>query len=110
MRTGNLALLRVIRPRGFVMTRMTREFSLVLLGAGMLTSGYFLWPEKDFEQRAEEQAQARVGGRSSGGSHMFFFVHRSGGTYASGGSRSPAMSAVSTRGFGSSGARFSGGS
>ena len=39
------------------MTRMSREFSLVLLGAGLLTAGYFMWPEKDFEKRAEEQAK-----------------------------------------------------
>ena len=25
------------------MTRMTREFTLLLLGSGLLTSGYFLW-------------------------------------------------------------------
>ena len=34
------------------MTRMSREFSLVLLGAGLLTAGYFAWPEQDFERRA----------------------------------------------------------
>ena len=38
------------------MTRMTREFSLVLLGASALTAAYFLWPEQDFEKRSEEQA------------------------------------------------------
>lgn len=95
------------------MTRMTREFSLVLVGAGILSAGYFLWPEKDFEKRAEEQAQARVGGngRTSHG-HMLFFVHTtSGQRYATAGAaRSPAMAAVGTRGFGSTGARISGGS
>ena len=30
------------------MTRMSREFSLVLLGAGLLTAGYFMWPETGF--------------------------------------------------------------
>jgi len=94
------------------MTRMTREFSLVLLGAGVLTAGYFMWPEQDYQKRAEEQARARVGGRGhASGGHMLFFVHTSGGSYASrGGSRSPAMAAVSSRGFGSTGARMGGGS
>ena len=92
------------------MTRMTREFSLVLLGAGVLSSGYFLWPEKDFEKRAEEQAQAQIGGHShGGGGHVFFFAHHPGGARVSTGGRSPAMSAVPTRGFGSTGARFSAG-
>ena len=34
------------------MSRMSREFSLVLVGAGILTAGYFMWPEQDFEKRA----------------------------------------------------------
>jgi hypothetical protein len=92
------------------MTRMTREFSLVLLGAGVLTTGYFLWPEKDFENRAEEQARDRVGGRSSGGVHGFVYLGHVGRSYASSGGRPPAMAPVATRGFGSTGARFGAGS
>lgn len=93
------------------MTRMTREFSLVLVGASVLTAGYFLWPERDFEKRSEEQARARVGGRTGSGVPMLLFIHSSRGTsYASAGAaRSPAMAAVSSRGFGSTGARISGG-
>ena len=92
------------------MTRMTREFSLVLLGAGVLTAGYFMWPEQDFEKRAEEQARARVGGGRTHVGVPILFIHTSGGAYASrGGARSPAMAAVSSRGFGSTGARMSGG-
>jgi hypothetical protein len=94
------------------MTRMTREFSLVLVGAGILSAGYFVWPEKDFEKRSEEQARARVGGgngRHTHG-HMLFFIHTtSGARSAPGGARSPAMAAVGSRGFGSTGARISGG-
>src|SRR5262245_52947609 len=49
------------RGRGSPMTRMSREFTLVLLGAGVLTAGYFLWPEDDPARKANEQAnQGRV--------------------------------------------------
>ena len=37
------------------MARMTREFSLVLVGSGILTAGYFLYPEDDIEARQKEQ-------------------------------------------------------
>jgi hypothetical protein len=89
------------------MTRMSREFSLVLLGAGLLTAGYFAWPE-DFEKRAEEQAGKRVGSR---GGHILFLGHFGGGRMsAAGGTRSPAFASVSRGGLGSIGARVSGGS
>jgi hypothetical protein len=97
--------------QGVAMTRMTREFSLVLLGAGILTAGYFMWPEQDFEGRAEEQAAKRVGGngqRRSGGGHMLLFIHSSGGSHSVTG-RSPAMASVSRGGFGAVGGRISGG-
>ena len=88
------------------MTRMTREFSLVLLGASALTATYFLWPEKDFEKRVDEQAQQRVGGSPSG-MHGFIWIHT--GSYASAGSRPAGVAAVSRGGFGSTGGRFSAG-
>jgi hypothetical protein len=92
------------------MTRMSREFSLVLLGAGLLSAGYFMWPEKDFEKRAEEQAQNRVGGRRHTGGHVLFIGHFGGGSSSvKGGGRSPAMASVSKGGFGSIGGRVSGG-
>ena len=90
------------------MTRMSREFSLVLLGAGMLTAGYFMWPEQDFEKRAEEQATNRVGGRRGTAGHVLFIGHF-GGTSSVSGGRSPAMASVSRGGFGSIGARVGGG-
>lgn len=90
------------------MTRMSREFSLVLLGAGILTAGYFVWPEKDFEKLAEEQARNRVGSRSH--AHVLFIGHfGSGARSVSGGARSPAMATVARSGFGSIGGRVSGG-
>jgi hypothetical protein len=89
------------------MTRMSREFSLVLLGAGVLTAGYFMWPEKDFEKRAEEQARNRVGGGRTHGT-VLFIGHFGGSSSVSGG-RSPAMAGVSKGGFGSIGGRVGGG-
>jgi hypothetical protein len=89
------------------MTRMSREFSLVLLGAGLLTAGYFLWPEQDFEKRAEEQARQRVGGGRTGGG--FIFIGHFGGSSSVSGGRSPAMASVSKSGFGSIGGRVASG-
>jgi hypothetical protein len=89
------------------MTRMSREFSLVLLGAGLLTAGYFMWPEQDFEKRAEEQARNRVGGRSHVGGILF--IGHFGGSSSVSGARSPAMASVSKGGLGSIGGRVSGG-
>jgi hypothetical protein len=93
------------------MTRMTREFSLVLLGAGLLTTGYFWWPEQDFEKRAEEQAQKRVGGGANGRSHgigILYIGHFGGGSSSVGG-RPPALASVNKAGFGSIGGRVGGG-
>ncbi len=92
------------------MSRMSREFSLVLLGSSMLSTGYFAWPEQDFEKRAEEQAQHRVGGHSSGGGHVIFISHYGGAGSMSGAGRAPAMASVSRGGLGSIGARVGGGS
>ena len=91
------------------MSRMSREFSLVLVGAGILTAGYFAWPEQDFEKKTEEQARQRVGGRSHGGGMFLMFVHSGGGSYSkTGGARAATMGSTS-RGFGSVGGRVSGG-
>ena len=93
------------------MTRMSREFSLVLLGAGLLTAGYFAWPEQDFEKKAEEQARKRVGG--NGQAHAPAAGSSSSATTAAGpasaAGRSPAMASVSKGGFGSIGGRVGGG-
>ncbi len=93
------------------MTRMSREFSLVLLGAGLLTAGYYAWPEQDFDKRAEEQARKRVGGNGGTRSHggMFIFIGHFGGGSSSMSGRSPAMASVSKGGFGSIGGRVGGG-
>ncbi len=90
------------------MTRMSREFSLVLLGAGLLTAGYFTWPEPDFEKRADEHAARRTGSRT-GGSHLIFIGHFGGGPSSVSGSRSAAFASVSKGGFGSIGGRVASG-
>jgi hypothetical protein len=88
------------------MTRMSREFSLVLLGAGLLTAGYFMWPEQDFEKRAEDQARNRVGARTGHGGFIFIGHFGGGGSSSvTGGARSPAMASVSKGGLGSIGGR-----
>ncbi|HSQ58378.1 MAG TPA: hypothetical protein VLM40_21840 [Gemmata sp.] len=89
------------------MTRMSKEFSLVLLGSGLLTAGYFLWPEPDFEKRAEEQAGRRVGGRTGG--HILFIGHFGGGPSSVSGARPAAIGSVTRGGFGSIGGRVAGG-
>jgi hypothetical protein len=93
------------------MTRMSREFSLVLLGAGLLTAGYFAWPEQDLAKEADKQAEKRVGGRPrSGGGFIFIGHFGGGGSYSTTGTgRSPAMASVSKGGFGSIGGRVGGG-
>ena len=91
-----------------VMSRMSREFSLVLVGAGILTTGYFMWPEDTYEKRAVDRAAGRVGGRTHGGGGMLLFVHSGGGSYSTTGSRGASMGRTSG-GFGARGAAISGG-
>ena len=96
------------------MSRMSREFSLVLLGSGILTAGYFTAPspEGEMEKKQEEQAAARTG-HGSGYRHgggMFLFIHS---PYYGGGSVNgrPAAYSPTTRsgGLGAAGRAFSGG-
>jgi hypothetical protein len=88
------------------MTRMTRDFSLVLLGASILTAGYFLAKSPDMEAKADEQAAERVGGGerdSSGRYHYrpgFVMVWVHSPVYSGGAGRSPAVGGVSRGGFG----------
>jgi len=95
------------------MTRMTKELSLVLLGSGILTAGYFCIPqaEEEMEAKAEEQAAERTGHnrthyRTSG---HFFFIHSYG--YAGSPTGRPSAYTASTRsgGFGGFSKSFSGG-
>ena len=91
------------------MPRMTRELSLVLVGSGILTAGYFLYPEDDIEAKQKEQVQQQLAGnqnnnhgtRRHGG--VFIWIHT--GAFSSGPSSRPvAMGGnVSRGGFGSIG-------
>jgi len=92
------------------MTRMSREFSLVLMGAGLLTAGYFAWPEENFEKATTEQDAKRVGGRHGyGGAHILFIGYYGGGSYSTPGARPFTSAGVAKSGFGSIGARVGGG-
>lgn len=98
------------------MTRMSREFSLVLLGAGLLTAGYFVWdPEEKIANQADTESAKRVGDnngngtRRSGGTFIFIGHIGGGGPSSVSGGRSPAMASVSKGGFGSVGGRVGGG-
>jgi hypothetical protein len=97
------------------MARMTREFSLVLVGSGILTAGYFLYPEDDIEAKQKEQVQQQVAGNNNDNQGRrrhyygpgFIWIHTGawgpGGNSASAG-RPPAMGGgVARGGFGSIG-------
>ncbi len=93
------------------MTRMSREFSLVLLGAGILSAGYFVAPSnaEELEKKADDQAAAQVGEDPNQTHHrhrtggMFLFIHSPGYAAGYGGGRTAAMPGVSRGGFGSAG-------
>lgn len=92
------------------MARMSREFSLVLLGAGVLTAGYFWFSEEEklFAKEKEEEQKRQQVSSHRGHSHpgMFIFMHT--GSYA--GRGSPASpSGVARGGFGGIGAHTAGG-
>jgi hypothetical protein len=97
------------------MTRMSKEFTLVLLGSGILTAGYFTVPsaEEEMEKKAEEQAAHRTGHthyhRHHGIGFIPLFIHSHG--YAGSATGRPAAHSATTRsgGFGSVGRAFSGG-
>ena len=93
------------------MTRMSRELSLVVLGATVLTGAYFAWPDRNYETEADKQAERRTGGRSHRGGGAFIFIGHFGGgpSSVSGRGRSPAMASVSKGGFGTVGGRVGGG-
>jgi hypothetical protein len=98
------------------MARMNREFSLVLLGAGLLTAGYFLAPDPDPVQLATDKATEGAGqaanDNSSGGRrrrvvyHTVIIYH---GTTIAGPNRAFGTSNTVRGGFGRSGARVVGG-
>jgi len=51
------------------MARMSREFSLVLVGSGILTAGYFLYPDDDLEAKQQEQVQQQLAGNNNQNNH-----------------------------------------
>jgi len=96
------------------MSRMGKEFGLVLLGTGILSAGYFLAPspEEEMEKKAEEQAAQRTGHNNSSRYHgggFFLFVHSP--AYSGSASGRPSAYSPTSRsgGFGTVGRAFSGG-
>jgi hypothetical protein len=92
------------------MARMTREFSLVLVGSGILTAGYFAYPEEDLEAKQQEQAQQQLAGNQQRDDHRrgpryyrtgFIWIH-TGGWSSGGYGRPSAMGGghISRGGFG----------
>ncbi len=59
------------------MTRMSKEFTLVLLGSGVLTAGYFTVPsaEEEMERKAEDQAAERTGHSSDYRTRPHYYGH-----------------------------------
>lgn len=94
------------------MARMSRELSLVLVGSGILTAGYFLYPdeEKALLEKQDEQARQQVAGNNNNNGHRsyrpgFIFIHTGyAHGYSGSTSRPVAMGgSVSRGGFGSIG-------
>ena len=97
------------------MARMTREFSLVLVGSGILTAGYFLYPEEDVEAKQKEQVEQQVAGNNNNNNNghrrhshvpMFLWIHTGawGSSSPAAGARPTAMGGNTSRGgFGSIG-------
>ncbi len=104
------------------MARMSREFTLVLLGASLLTAGYFLWPEDRSPGDPGGDGGSGSGSNSNstasngryyrtGGPRFMIFPIISTGSTSSAAPRSRFTTSTGTRvgGFGSSGFRFAGG-
>jgi hypothetical protein len=91
------------------MARMSREFSLVLVGAGVLTAGYFYFSEDEKlfakeEEHARQQVSSRRGGPYYG---PLIFYHAS---YSNGRINAPSTASNVTRGgFGGIGRITAGG-
>lgn len=102
------------------MARMSKEFPLVLLGAGVLTAGYFLYPEPDLEAKEVAHMNQEAGivaennaapgnngnGHSTARHSSFIWIHSFGYGGMGGGGRSALSSAggsVSRGGFGGMG-------
>lgn len=92
------------------MARMTREFSLVLLGTGVLTAASFLWPETNLDEQAEKEADKQVASSSTGTHRRGFyapilFMHR--GAAMGSTATNTGRVAFNRGGFGTTGSRIS---
>src|SRR5262245_63376169 len=96
------------------MARMTRELSLVLVGSGILTAGYFLYPDEDVEAKQKEQVEQQVAGNNNNNNNehrrhyrpgfIWIYTGAWGHSSPASGSRPTAMGGNTSRGgFGSIG-------
>ncbi len=82
------------------MSRMSRELTLVVLGAGVLSAGHFLVPsvEAEMEAKSDEQAAERTGhSRVHGRGFMPFFLFMHSPAYAGSRTGKPAAFSATTR-------------
>jgi hypothetical protein len=93
------------------MARMSREFNLVLLGAGLLSAGFFLMPEDDPVTLAAKEAESGgpAGGAGRGSrvrtGHVIIFYGAPGATSRPFASTARASTVGTSRGgFGRTGA------
>jgi hypothetical protein len=87
---------------------MTRELSLVLVGSGILTAGYFLYPDEDVEAKQKEQVEQQVAGNNNNNNEqrrhyrgpMFLWIHTGawGASSPASGARPTAMGGNTSRG------------
>lgn len=88
------------------MARMGREFSLVLLGSGMLAASSFLWPAEDLAEQAVQAGARQVAGNAAAnrpGHFIFLHSYRTGS-----GPNVGARANISRGGFGGIGRGISG--
>ena len=103
------------------MSRMGKEFSLVLVGSGILTAGHFLSNSnaQELEEKAEDQAAERVGHDTNSDEYrrhrsmhlpLIFWMHSP--AYAGSPNGRPATHSPKARrsGFGAMGRKMGGGS
>jgi hypothetical protein len=88
---------------------MSKEFSLVLLGAGLLSAGYFFWPEDGLAAQADEHGAKQMAGTRASHYHgMHFYPLFLSSGRAGPGIGSGATAGISRGGFGSIGRGVSG--
>ena len=83
------------------MARMTSEFSLVLVGSGILTAGYFLYPDDELEAKQKEAVQQQVAGNNNNNNNNLLGLGTGGGVVGVTNTGAPVIATSNTAlGFG----------